>query len=136
MKHHLHHLETVELCKRIKYIHLKKGEPLFRAHEEDDRVYFLMFGGLIATFPVTEKVEMPRAESTETFMTQSQASLMQTSSQAELEKAALRSRVMSPEVKKYFDGLTGIVNRMLDTSAIDKMKQYRGQQNYLYSDYF
>lgn len=37
-------IDYLEFCSKLKYKYLPKGEPLFRTHDDCDKMYFLMYG--------------------------------------------------------------------------------------------
>jgi len=62
--------DAVELCKKTQYLFLRRGKPLFREKEENDRMYFLMYGSMIASAPETMVGKSPLEPRGSTFMTQ------------------------------------------------------------------
>lgn len=46
------------------------------------------------------------------------------------------ARQRSPEVKKQFDAISNMIKKILDTKAIEKIKDFRKQENYLYCNDF
>ena len=109
-------------------------------------------GSLIVTIPVTDTRGRLRRILTNrglgdpgvTFITQNpvkpekekKPSVAPDHSAEELKKPSQcpSKRSLAPEVKEHFEEINTIINKLLDTSAVDKMRDFRNEQNYLYSD--
>ena len=59
----LNKIDYFEICHSLKYMFLPKGESLFRVDQESDKIYYLMYGSLIATSPEIEPVPVEKVQS-------------------------------------------------------------------------
>jgi CRP-like cAMP-binding protein len=67
IKHDFTFADMQVLSKRLHYKFLHKGHALFRFNEPADRIYYLMYGTMVVTFP--ENFELQSPAKTNAFIT-------------------------------------------------------------------
>ena len=137
MKERLYRADIVELSKKAKYKFIKKGTSLFRYNDAGEDVYFLMYGRLTLSAPEHEKpcetcAVVPKKKPS-TFVTEAHVNTRPASARkAEIAAVKREPRQLSPEVKKHFNDINQMITKLLDTKAVESIREFRKMDNYLY----